>query len=69
MGDIFSVAMVFESTATSPVRFVDACREGIAKGGETIRGIRCACIYGLEVVVVDGAVHFHVHLKVTFVLE
>jgi flavin-binding protein dodecin len=37
--------------------------------GDTIRGIRCACIDGQLVVVVDGAVHFHVHLKVTFVLE
>jgi flavin-binding protein dodecin len=64
-----SVAKVIELTATSPESFEDACREGIAKAGETIRGIRSAWIDGQEVVVVDGAGHFHVHRKVTFVLE
>jgi hypothetical protein len=42
---------------------------GIATAGDPIRGIRSAWIDGLVVVVVDGADHFHVHLKVTFVLE
>ena len=64
-----SVAKVIELTATSSESFEDACREGIEKAGETIRGIRGAWVDGQEVVVEDGQVAFHVHLKITFVLE
>jgi flavin-binding protein dodecin len=64
-----SVAKVIELTATSSESFEEACREGIAKAGETIRGIRSAWVDGQEVVVEDGEVAFHVHLKITFVLE
>jgi hypothetical protein len=64
-----SVAKVIELTATSSESFEDACRQGIEKAGETIRGIQGAWIDGQELVVEDGNVHFHVHLKVTFVLE
>ena len=64
-----SVAKVIELTATSSESFEEACREGIAKASETIRGIRSAWIDGQEVVVEDGEVAFHVHLKITFVLE
>jgi flavin-binding protein dodecin len=64
-----SVAKVIELTATSSESFEDACRQGIEKAGETIRDIRGAWIDGQELVVEDGNVHFHVHLKVTFVLE
>jgi len=64
-----SVAKVIELTATSSESFEEACRQGLAKAGETIRDIRGAWIDGQELVVEDGTVHFHVHLKVTFVLE
>ena len=64
-----SVAKVIELTATSSESFEEACRQGIEKAGETIRGIRSAWVDGQEVVVEDGEVAFHVHLKITFVLE
>ena len=64
-----SVAKIIELTATSSESFEDACREGIEKAGETIRGIRSAWVDGQEVVVEDGDIAFHVHLKITFVLE
>ena len=64
-----SVAKVIELTATSSESFEDACRQGLEKAGETIREIRGAWVDGQEIVVEDGSLHFHVHLKVTFVLE
>jgi hypothetical protein len=64
-----SVAKVIELTATSSESFEEACRQGIEKAGETIRGIRSAWVDGQEVVVEDGQIAFHVHLKITFVLE
>ena len=64
-----SVAKVIELTATSSESFEDACRQGLEKAGETIRDIRGAWVDGQEVVVEDGTVHFHVHLKVTFLVE
>ncbi len=65
-----SVAKIVEITATSPDSFADACRQGIAKAGETIRNIQAAWVDGQEVIVENGEIkHFHVHLKVTFLLE
>ena len=64
-----SVAKIIELTATSSESFEEACRQGLEKAGETIRDIKGAWVDGQEVVVEDGTVHFHVHLKVTFVLE
>ena len=64
-----SVGKVIELTATSSESFEDACKQGLEKAGETIRDIRNAWVDGQEVVVEDGTVHYHVHLKVTFVLE
>jgi flavin-binding protein dodecin len=65
-----SVAKVIELTATSPDSFEDACRLGIAKASETVRGIEAAWIDGQEVLIDDGQITgYHVHLKVTFVLE
>ena len=64
-----SVAKIIELTATSGESFEDACRQGIEKASETIRGIRGAWVDGQEVVVEDGEVAFHVHLKITFLLE
>jgi dodecin len=65
-----SVAKIIELTSTSPESFEDACRQGITKAGETIRNIRSAWVDGQEVVVENGAVkEFHVHLKVTFLVD
>lgn len=64
-----SVAKIIELTATSSESFEDACRQGLEKAGETIRDIKGAWVDGQEVVVENGEVRFHVHLKVTFVLE
>ena len=65
-----SVAKIIELTATSPDSFEDACRQGIAKAGETIRNIQAAWVDGQEIIVENGEIKsFHVHLKVTFLLE
>ena len=65
-----SVAKVVELTASSPESFEDACRQGIVKAAETLRNIQGVWVDGQEVIVEDGQVKsFHVHLKITFVLE
>ena len=64
-----SVAKIIELTATSNESFEDACREGLSKAGETLQNIQGAWVDGQEVNVVDGGLVFHVHLKVTFVLN
>lgn len=65
-----SVAKVLELSATSPDSFEDAVKAGIAKAGETVRGIRGAWIKEQMVRVEDGAVvEFRVDMKVTFLLE
>jgi dodecin len=65
-----SVAKIIELTATSADSFEDACRQGIAKAGETVRNIQGAWVDGQEVIIENGAVReFHVHLKVTFLID
>jgi dodecin len=65
-----SVAKIIELTSTSADGFEDACRQGITKAGETIRNIKSAWVDGQEVIVENGAVkEFHVHLKVTFLVD
>jgi dodecin len=65
-----SVAKIIELTATSSDSFEDACRQGIAKAGETVRNMQGAWVDGQEVIVDNGAVkEFHVHLKVTFLVD
>jgi len=65
-----SVAKVIEISATSPDSFEDAARRGVAKAGETVRGIRGAWVKEQMVRVEDGeVVEFRVDLKITFVLE
>jgi flavin-binding protein dodecin len=46
-----SVAKIIELTATSPESFEDACRQGIAKAGETLRNIQGAWVDGEEVII------------------
>lgn len=65
-----SVAKVTEITAESPESFDDAVRKGIARASETLHNIRGAWVKEQSVVVDGGEVtSFHVHLKVTFVLD
>jgi len=65
-----SVAKVVELTASSSESFEEACRQGIAKAAETLRNIQGVWVDGQEVIVEDGQIKsFHVHLKITFVLE
>jgi flavin-binding protein dodecin len=68
-GVAVSVAKIIELTATSPDSFEDACRQGMDKAGETLRNIQGAWVDGQEVVVENGENVFHVHLKVTFLLD
>jgi dodecin len=65
-----SVAKIIELTATSPESFEEACRQGLEKAGETVRNIQSAWVDGQEVIVENGALkEFHVHLKVTFLVD
>jgi dodecin len=65
-----SVAKIIELTATSPESFEDACRQGLEKAGETVRNIQSAWVDGQEVIVENGSMkEFHVHLKVTFLVD
>jgi flavin-binding protein dodecin len=65
-----SVAKVIEISATSAEGFDDAVRQGIAKAGESVRGIRGAWVKEQMVRVEDGGViEYRVDMKVTFVLE
>lgn len=65
-----SVAKIIELTSTSAESFEAACRDGIEKANETVRGIQGAWVDGQEVIVEEGKITgFHVHLKVTFVVD
>ena len=44
-----SVAKIVELTASSPDSFEEACRQGIAKASETLRGIQGVWVDGQEV--------------------
>lgn len=66
-----SVAKVIEITSTSDDGFEDAIEKGIAKAGETIKGIKGAWISEQKVEVnSEGKVeHYLVNMRVTFVLD
>ena len=64
-----SVAKIVELTATgsSIEAAVDA---GVAKAGESIRNIQHVYVDAIEARVSDGSVsEYHVHLKLTFVVD
>jgi flavin-binding protein dodecin len=64
-----SVAKIVELTANGP-SIEDAINEGIAKAGESIRNIQHVYVDAIEAHVDGGKVSsFHVHLKLTFVVE
>ena len=65
-----SVAKNIEITSTSEVGFEDAIKKGVAKAGETIKGIRGAWVKEQKVVVSDSQVtHYTVMMIITFVLD
>jgi flavin-binding protein dodecin len=65
-----SVAKIIELTSRSPESFEAACRDGVAKAGETIRNMQNAWVDGQEVVIENGKVTgYHVHLKITFLID
>jgi flavin-binding protein dodecin len=64
-----SVAKIVELTATGS-SIEDAVNEGIAKAGESLRNIQHVYVDAIEARVENGKVaNFHVHLKLTFVIE
>jgi flavin-binding protein dodecin len=65
-----SIAKVIEVTARSEQSFDAAIRSGIAKAGETVRGIREAWVEGQKVMVEgDAVVGYQVTMKVTFLVD
>ncbi len=64
-----SVAKIVELTATGS-SIEDAVKEGVAKAGETLRNIEHVYVDAIEARVENGSVsNFHVHLKLTFVVD
>jgi hypothetical protein len=65
-----SVAKVTELSCTSNDSFEDAIRQGIARAGKTLRGVRSAWVKEQRVNVgQDGTVEFQANILVTFILE
>jgi len=64
-----SVAKVVELTATGP-SIEEAVSAGVAKAGESLRGIEHVWVDGIEAHIENGAVaYYHVHLKLTFIVD
>ena len=64
-----SVAKIVELTATGS-SIEDAVEEGVAKAGESLRNIEHVYVDAIEAKIEDGKVSsFHVHLKLTFVVD
>ncbi len=65
-----AVAKVIELSATSPESFEGAIRAGIAKAGESLRGISGAWIKEQKVEIADGSItQYRVNMQITFVLD
>jgi dodecin len=64
-----SIAKIVELTATG-ASVEEAVQAGIDKAGETLRNIEHVYVDAIEAKVENGRVaNFHVHLKLTFVIE
>jgi flavin-binding protein dodecin len=64
-----SVAKIVELTATGS-SIEEAINEGVAKAGESLRNIQHVYVDAIEANIKDGKVAgFHVHLKLTFVVD
>ena len=65
-----SVAKVIELSSTSTQSFDDAVKQGIARAGKTIHGIRSAWVKEMRVTVNNNAINeYQVNLLVTFLLD
>lgn len=65
-----SIAKTIEITATSKKSFDDALASGIAKAGQTVKGITGAWIADQEIDVTDGKItNYTVRMRVTFVIK
>jgi dodecin len=64
-----SVGKIVELTATGS-SIEDAVATGVSKAGESLRNIEHVWVDGIEAFVEDGKVaRYHVHLKLTFVID
>jgi flavin-binding protein dodecin len=64
-----SVAKIVELTATGS-SLEEAIEAGVAKAGETLRNVEHVYVDAIEARVEDGKVtNYHVHLKLTFVVD
>jgi dodecin len=64
-----SVAKIVELTATGS-SIEEAINEGVAKAGESLRNIQHVYVDAIEANIENEKVAgFHVHLKLTFVIE
>jgi flavin-binding protein dodecin len=65
-----SVAKVTELSCTSSESFEDAIRQGIARAGKTLRGVRGAWVKEQRVNIRDDeSMEFQANILVTFILE
>ena len=65
-----SVAKVTELSCTSNESFEDAIRQGMARAGKTLRGVRGAWVKEQRVNVrSDGSLEYQANILVTFILE
>jgi len=65
-----SVAKVTELSCTSSESFEDAIRQGMARAGKTLRGVRGAWVKEQRVNVgSDGSLEYQANILVTFILE
>ena len=65
-----AVAKVIELSASSPDSFEAAIQAGIAKAGESLRGISGAWVKQQKVEVSDGKItQYRVNMQITFVLD
>jgi flavin-binding protein dodecin len=65
-----SVAKVTELSCTSSESFEDAIRQGMARAGKTLRGVRGAWVKELRVNSgSDGSLEYQANILVTFILE
>ena len=64
-----SVAKIVELTATGP-NIEDAVKAGVDKASESLRNIEHVWVDGIEARVENGSIsNYHVHLKLTFVID
>jgi flavin-binding protein dodecin len=69
-GGAMAVAKVVELSASSTESFEDAIQSGIAKAGETLRGLSGAWVKEQKVEISGGTItEYRVNLQVTFVLD